>query len=81
MGSIFIYNISVKFIASGLCVFYKHFKMNRSTCHGKSVKELQEYFKKRGVSYTKEVKLGLVELCHQASSLGTERRKYTYFEM
>ena len=38
----------------------------------KSVKELQEYLKKRGVPYAKELKAGLVELCTAAAALDIE---------
>ena len=38
----------------------------------KSVKELQLFFKKRGVTYTGELNASLVQLCSDAATLGIE---------
>ena len=46
--------------------------MENTNWNTKSVKELQQYLKQRGVTYKNELKAGLVELCSEAARLGLE---------
>ena len=46
--------------------------MDKSQWMGRSVEELQNYLKYRGVTSSNELKVGLVELCELAEQLGIE---------
>lgn len=43
-----------------------------SIFQSKSVKELQQYLKERGVTFAREIKVNLIELCVKAAELGIQ---------